>query len=202
MKKAEIILGIIAFIAMVLNLLLVPGGASVTILSLSVLSMVYMYLSFALFNGIRLRNILKRESYRTISSWRIFGSVGAGFSLSTSIMGILFRFMSWPGAAIMLMMGLATTAVVFVVVLIKYLESNADFYRGIGARLLIYGLLALALFTFPRDKWVAIKFRNHPEYVNAVKAAYADPDNLVLRAKEKEETDKMFHNVPENNKGK
>jgi hypothetical protein len=52
MKKAEIILGAIALTALVLNLLFAPSGSIITVLSLSILSVLYMYLSFALFNGI------------------------------------------------------------------------------------------------------------------------------------------------------
>ena len=120
MKKAEIILGAIALTALALNLLLVPGGGVLTVLSLSTLSVLYMYLSFAIFNGIRLRQIFKKDSYKGISKMRIVGAILTGLALSMTTIGLLFKFQSWPGATMNLAIGLLGLAIALIVGSIKY----------------------------------------------------------------------------------
>ncbi|MBK8807421.1 MAG: hypothetical protein IPO21_12565 [Bacteroidales bacterium] len=96
MKKGEIIIAGLSIIALGLNLLFIQGGGILTVLTLLTLSMLYMYFSFALFNNIELRKIFKKDSYKGISSNRIFGAVGAGLALSMTTIGLLFKFQSWP----------------------------------------------------------------------------------------------------------
>src|SRR5690554_4892641 len=98
MKKTEIIIGTLSIIALGLNLLLIPGGGVLTVLTLSTLSTIYFYFSFALFNDIRFRKIFKKDSYENISRWRIIGAIGTGFALSATTAGLMCKFQSWPGA--------------------------------------------------------------------------------------------------------
>jgi hypothetical protein len=180
MKKAEIIIATLSIIALGLNLLLIPGGGVLTVLTLSTLSILYMYLSFALFNDIRLRNIFKKDSYTGVSTKRIVGAVGTGFALSALTVGLVFKFQSWPGADFHLGAGLLGLLIVTVIGLIKYSKNKSDFYPRIFKRVAIFGGLGLILMLTPKTSWVELKYRNHPEYVGALKKAMADPDNKVL----------------------
>jgi len=191
MKKVEIILGTIAIIALLLNLLNIKGGGVLIVLSLSTISILYMYLSFALFNDIRLRNIFKKESYKGISRMRIVGAVLTGLALSITIIGLLFKFQSWPNASFNLGFGLFGLLIGLVVGLIKYKRTKSDYYTRIFKRIAIYGGLGLILMILPRETWLEIRNRNHPEYIEAVKKAWADPENQELWDKVDEERQKM-----------
>lgn len=192
MKKAEIILGAIAIIALTINLLDVPGRGVMTVLALSTVSTLYMYLSFALFNDIRLRKIFKKDSYKGINAMRIVGAILTGFALSMTTIGLLFKFQSWPGASFNLGLGLFGLLIALVVGLIKYLKTKSDYYTKIFKRIAVYGGLGLILMILPRETWLEIKNRNHPEYIEAVKEAWADPKNQELWDKVDDERQKMI----------
>jgi hypothetical protein len=180
MKRAEYLLAILSIIALGLNLFFIPGSGFLTVFSLLMLSMLYCYLSFALFNDIRLRKIFKRNSYIDVSSLRILGAVCAGLTLSTTTIGLMFKFQSLPGAHFLLGAGLFGLLIVTFVGLIKYAKNKSSYYAGIFKRITIVGGLGLILMMTPKSIWIEIKYRNQPEYVDALKKAMADPDNRVL----------------------
>jgi len=191
MKKTEIILIIIAFIALVLNLLLISGGEVATVLSLSALSIIYMYLSFALFNDIRFRDIFKKASYKGISALRIVGAIITGLALAITIVGILFKFQSWAGASINLAIGLTVLGVVAIVGTIKYFKSRSVYYLKILRRIAAYGGLGTVLLLLPENTLIELKYRNYPDYVKAFKNASANPDDPALWSKVKLEHEKI-----------
>lgn len=190
MKKAELILGAITLIALVLNLFLTPYSGVLTVLSLSALSAMYMYFSFALFNGVRLRHIFKKASYKEIPAMRIVGAVLTGFALAATIMGLLFKIQYWPGANVNLAVGVIGLAIVLIVGAIKYSMTKSKYYTGIFKRIAVYGGLGLILLILPRHTWLEFKYRNHPGYVEAFKKAMADPDNQELWDKVDQEQEK------------
>ena len=191
MKKAEIIIVTLSIIALAMNLLLVPGGGVLTVLALSTLSIIYFYLGFALFNDIRLRKIFKKDSYKEISSSRILGAVGAGITLSMTTIGLMFKFQSWPGADLNLGVGLFGLLIVTIIGLTKYFKNKSDYYTRIFKRAAIFGGLGLIIMLTPETTLVEFKYRNHPEYVNALKKAMADPDNSELWDNVETERQKM-----------
>jgi hypothetical protein len=191
MKKAELILGILSLLAVGMNLLLVPGGSVLTVLTLSTFSMMYFYFGFALFNGIRLRQISKKDSYKGISTWRILGAAGAGVAISWLIIGLMFKFQSWPGAHFNLGFGLAALSIVTGIGLVKYAKSKSPYYTRIFKRAAVFGGLGLILLIAPKTSWVEFKYRNHPAYVDALKKAMADPDNEALWENVEAERQKM-----------
>ncbi|GAO27842.1 hypothetical protein [Geofilum rubicundum] len=180
MKKAEIIIATLSIIALGMNLLFIPGSGALTVLTLLILSTIYFYFGFALFNDIRLRQVLKKDSYRDISSLRILGAVGAGLALSSTTNGIMFQFQSWPGADFILGAGLVGLSIVTTIGIIKYSKNKSDYYTRILKRTVILGGLGLILMFMPKTTWIEIKYRNQPEYVEALKNAMADPENKEL----------------------
>lgn len=192
MKKAEIVLGASALIALAFNLLFIPGGNVLTVLLLSSLAVLYMYLSFALFNDISLKAIFKRESYKGKSIKRIVGAVLSGLALAVTIIGILFKVQAWPGASVMVGFGTAALSISLVVGVLRYARSKSGYYTRIFKRIAIYGGLGFILMLLPDDSWLALKYRNHPHYVEAVKNARAHPDKQELWDKVDEERRKMM----------
>lgn len=191
MKKTEIIIGTLSIIALGLNLLLIPGGGVLTVLTLSTLSTIYFYFSFALFNDIRFREIFKKDSYENISRWRIIGAIGTGFALSATTAGLMFKFQSWPGADFNLGAGLVGLLIVTIIGLIKYSRNKSNYYTRIFKRAAIFGGLGLILMLTPKTSWIELKYRNHPEYIDALKKAMADPDNKELWDNVETERQKM-----------
>jgi hypothetical protein len=180
MKKAEFVIATLSIIALGMNLLFIPGSGALTVLTLLILSTLYFYFGFALFNNIRLRQIFKKDSYRDISSLRILGAVGAGLALSSATNGIMFKFQSWPGADFILGAGLVGLFIVTTIGIIKYSKNKSDYYYGILKRTVIIGGIGLILMFMPKTTWIEIKYRNQPEYVEALKNAIAVPDNKEL----------------------
>ena len=183
MKKFEITIAIISFTAFVLNILLVPFLPHTAIpmyIFFSIASLLYCYLGFAIFNGIPIRNIFKKDAYKGTNPKRIVGAICTGYALSMVILGIFFKVMSFPGAGIMLTVGLACLLVVTAVAMVRYVKTHSQFYIGIFVRIAIIGGLGLLLFLLPPHTLINIKYRNYPEYLEALKNSLDDPRNIEL----------------------
>ena len=191
MKKTEITILTISIIAIGLNFFLVPGGSVLTVFSLGFLATIYFYFSFAIFNSIRLRNIFKKESYKGITSKRIIGTVGTGFALGITVIGVLFKLLSWPGASVNLVAGLLGLIIVLIIGSIKYFNTKSTFYLPIFLRTGLFGILGLVLLLTPKSTFIDIKYRNHINYANALKQSIADPTTEELHKKLDEERVKM-----------
>ncbi len=191
MKPTEITLAILAAAAIVLDMLLVPGAGVAMVLLLSALSVLYFWFGFALFNGIRLRDVIKKDSFKGISSLRKVGAIGAGVALAYTLIGILFELRIWPGAGVTQINGLVLLAVVTGIGLFKYTRNKSPYYTRIFKRVAIIGGLAVILLVTPSTTWLAFKYRNHPAYLEALTQALADPRNEELWMKVDEEREKM-----------
>jgi hypothetical protein len=192
MKKGEKILVALSVFALILNLFLIPFGGVLTVMTLSALSILYFYFGIALFNDIRLRKIVKKESYEGISPLRRAGAVGAGMALSVTTTGLMFKFQAWPGANIYLVIGLVGLVAVMVAGAVKYSKNKSVFYTRIVKRAVLYGGLGFMLILMPKYFLLEFKYRNYPDFVQAVKNAAADPGNPALQEKIKEERQKML----------
>lgn len=187
MKKLEKILGILIILALILKLVLIPGANILTVISLSILACIYYPLGFAFFNGIRLREVFKKDSYKGISAMRIIGTIGLGMGLAVICIGILFKLQHWPGGDTNLIAGLATTLIILIIALIKYLKSKSDYYKPIFTRIAIVGGFGLILTIIPDLTITKIQFRNHPVYINAYEDYLENPQNEILRKKKEVE---------------
>ena len=192
MKKAELILVAVALFAIILRLSHIPGGSFLGIISITFLSMFYFYLSIGLLNGISFRGIFKKNSYVGISGLRIFGSIAAGIVFSIFVIGILFKFMYWPGGATMILAGLIPLSVIVIISLIKVLMGKTAFYRGVLLRGLLFGVLGFVMLSVNELWIVKIQYRDYPEYIEAFEKAHADPDNEELW-KEVEAEERKIH---------
>ena len=169
MKKFERIVGIIAIFGIILKILNIPGSSILNSLALTMLSMLYYAFSFALFNGIRLRNIFKKAAYKetNTNAKRIIGAIGLGWALSAIIIGGLFKLQSWPGANVQLMSGLATLGLILLIATIFYFRNNAEYYKRIFKRSAIYGGLGLILYLTPTTFFQRLNEFNLPEKNNS-----------------------------------
>ena len=181
MKKIEFIVGLIAILGIILKIFHIPGNSILTVLVFLTLAMFYYVCSFALFNGIKLRDIFKKVSYKDTNAKRIIGAVGLGWAISLIIIGGLFKLEFLAGADFQLLTGLVTIGLILLIAIIFYFRSKAAYYKRIFKRIAIYGGLGLILYLTPSSVFVDIYYRNNPDYAELFKKVLASPDNLELR---------------------
>lgn len=161
----------------------IPGGSIFALFALSTLACIYSILGFAIFNGIRLRQVFKKESYKGLTPLKIIGAIGVGWALSSTCMGILFKILQWSGAENILMLGLVQTLIVLIIALILFVKNKAPFYKRIFKRIAIIGGFGLILSFVSNLTLVKIEFRNHPRYIEAFKEYQDNPEDDELRKK-------------------
>ncbi|QCK16555.1 hypothetical protein [Mangrovivirga cuniculi] len=91
----------------------------------------------------------------------------------------------------MLKVGLVILAIILIVALIKYFMTKSEFYSRVLKRALIWGALGLTTLLIQPEKWLEIKYSDHPDYVSAVKNLREHPDDPEALEKLKEEQRKL-----------
>jgi hypothetical protein len=192
MKRTELILILLAVIALIMKIFHLPGALILSILGLPTIALFYFYLGFAFFNGIGFRKLFKKTSYKGISTQRIIGGIATGWALNASAMGILFKIQSYPGASILLWVGFIGLGFVSIFSLIKVRKSTDNYYSKILKRVIPFGAICVFLFAIPSKTWLNWNYPNNPEYVQAVLDAEANPDDEEVQDKLKEESKKRY----------
>jgi len=167
MKVAEKIFIVLVLIALLMKFNLVPGHSLLLIISLMGLSSIYFYFGFIFFNGIRLRKIFKKESYIGISGLRITYAVLSGLSFSALTIGILFKFMRWPGSAGNIIVGLGSLICVLILAIIKYSANKEKIYQRMIIRAVPFMIVGISLLFISADKIFEFQFRGHDAYIKA-----------------------------------
>jgi hypothetical protein len=134
MKKLEMILIAGAVVGLLMALFDLPLSSLIVSLFYMVLALIYFYLGFALFNGIRFRNILKPESYKGLGTWRIAVAIGTGIALSDLTVGFMFTILDYPMAMTLLTFGLVLTAIMLLLASVRNAKEKDRFYRNIILR--------------------------------------------------------------------
>ena len=187
MKKLEIIVGVIVIFGISLKIFNIPGGSMLMVLALMTLSIFYFVFGFAFLNGIKLRNIFKKESYKDTNAKKIIGAIGFGWGISLIIIGGNCKLQLWPGSIILLLTGLLFTGIIVLIANFFYFRNNAEYYKRIFKRFLIYGGLGLILHLIPATTVLNLHYGNnpyyteHPDFEEHYKKMLADPYNSELR---------------------
>ena len=105
-NSIELVLLSFVFISALLKIMHIPGSSLFLILSLSLGSLMYLYLSFAILNGIPLFKIHKKGSYLGVSAKQMIFVILIGIMFSSSLIGILFKIMHWLVATILILLPL------------------------------------------------------------------------------------------------
>jgi len=193
MRKMELyIFPIIAIIGILIYFFDWPYGNELIILSLFGLSCLYFYFGFALFNTISFRRIFKKESYSNISALRIIGAIAAGFSISIVLLGVLFKIFRWPFGNQLLIIGVNFLNVVFIIGFVKIIKEQQPFYKRLMTRVVLYAVLGYLFLFLPTYTFLELKYKNHPDYIEAVKKIHKDPENRELQKEAREAYDKMI----------
>lgn len=181
MKKTEIILIFLSLLGIGLSLFLIPGHSTILTFSMLTLAFLYLAFSFLLFNNIRLRHIFKASAYAHINPWRIIGAVVAGIALSSTIAALLFVFEELPENGIMLLSAVLQLSLVTVTALVFLFRAKSRLVYNVLKRALPIGVIPLLLLIAPANTWLYIKYRNCPNYVEALKAAEQHPESDALK---------------------
>jgi hypothetical protein len=113
---------------------------------------IFYYLSFALLNNIRLRDIFKKEAYMNTNVKRIIGAVGMGMGFSAILMGTLFKLQFWTGAEFQLETGLVFTGILTAIALYFYIRNQTAFLKRIFKRVAIIGLIGMITWLIPEAR--------------------------------------------------
>jgi hypothetical protein len=142
--------------------------------------MFYFYLSFAYFNNVGLRRLLKRDSYSGIGAKQLILAVISGIALSILCIGCLFKMQFWPGADINLLVGLVLTALVLIPISIQTARNQMAVFKRALYRLVFFGAVGLFLFLISTDKLVELYYWSNSEYAEVYKAWLKDQGNEEL----------------------
>ncbi|SDI04256.1 hypothetical protein [Winogradskyella thalassocola] len=182
MKQTEMTLGITILLLMILRLFFTyPYAALLISLLTLLLAVLYFVLSFGLLNQIRFRNLFKKESYKDISILRIIGTIGTGFVLSLISISVLFKFQRWPYGNLNLLIGLVSLLPILAIVIFKFFTHKNKFYRILLIRLSIFFAVGVLFYLTKPETLLELKFRDSPDYVEAVKNEMNDPENMELQ---------------------
>ncbi|MFQ3172926.1 MAG: hypothetical protein ACI8W0_000006 [Flavobacterium sp.] len=138
MKKFELIIGTLVIISLLYKLLFSTELNTLFIISLISLSLFYLYFSFLYFNNIPIKKAFKKDSYNGITKWEIYGSIGLGFGLSFTCLGILFSIMRWP-MNLYNEIGILVLIVIGIVGLIKFKTNKTTNLKKSLIRILVIG---------------------------------------------------------------
>lgn len=174
-------MGVLAVLGIILMFLHISGSAVSSVFILSILGLFYFIFSFALFNGIRLRDAFKSESYQDTNLLKIIGAILLGISISLVIFGIQFKLLFWQGANEQLLIGLLPIGLILIVAVIFYFRDKTEFYNRIFKRIAIYGGLGLLLYLTPTSTLVDIYYRDNPDFAELFNKVLEDPENEELR---------------------
>jgi putative Mn2+ efflux pump MntP len=151
MKKLEMILIVGAVVGLLMTLFDLPLNSLIVSLFFLVLALLYIYLGFALFNNVRLRDIFKAESFKGLGPWRIAIAIGTGVALSTLTVAFMFSILGYPMAETILIYGIVLAILMIILALIKNAREKNPFYRNIIVRCLIFLIIAVVFLLLPAD---------------------------------------------------
>ncbi len=191
MKNIEKLFIILVIVSTIYRYVHGIGSILFLILSINTLAILYFCLSFALFNNIKFKNIFKKSSYVNVSKRRIIFSIFSGISLSIALIGVLFKIQDYPGADLLLVLGLFASISITIIALWKNNKVKGNFYFNILKRTAIISLIIITLMKIPLKNLLNWQYPNDPEYVEAVIKAYNNSDNDSLWQNVKIERKKM-----------
>lgn len=184
MRIVEIILYIIFAFALIFKINHYPGGSILAIIPLMLLSIQYFAFGFLIFNGIRFRDLFKKDTFKGVPALKIIGAVAFGLSLSPLIIGILFSIQHYPGAKIQLIVGFASTIICIAIYSVKALSGQSSFIKRNFLRMIMPLSLGFLFLTFSagdievyrqggRNKVEDDIIRNRYDHPNDIEALFA-----------------------------
>lgn len=191
MKKNESAFIYIIVIGLILKLSLISIGHWVFLIGIGLLANSYFFGFSSILNNESYQEFAKNRSQLNLKKpYQILPP----FSIVILIIGMLFKFMAWPGGDMMILAGLLLlVAGIFFV--IKNKEESKSWKKGALQRMIIYAALGTTFYFLPNFFWFEKVYREHPAYIEATKNLYTDPANEDFRLKMEEEKEKMDNGI-------
>lgn len=193
MKLLERICILLFVVGFAMKTMLLRGGNELVMIGLTLLSMVYFYLGFALFNGIGLKSIFKQSSYTGTGTGRILGAIAVGGFLSITTIGLLFKLLILTGAREMLAIGVTGLAIALFAAGFLFIfqrKSMNSFYKKIFVKGGIAIILGVTLYLTPSSALIRFYYRDDPAYAELYVKALENPSD--------EQIQKEFEDAQEN----
>jgi len=183
--KLEKIMGFMFITGLSMKLLHFPLSGQILILSLGTLAIIY-YLSVIPNKIISSELFYNSEEADQISSISRFGFRMSGWGLSFLSIGILFSLQFWEMSRFFLIMGVGSVLFGFIALYKGIRDSLPLVFTRISKRLVTFGVMGLILFSTPRIELFAFFHSDNPDYVEAVRASWANPNDKELHKKVEE----------------
>lgn len=166
--KTEKTLAAIAFLGLILKFAQLPGSGVLLLVSFGGVAMVCFPGAVYFF------------SEKEIKQQNIALSIVGGFFLALVPIGILFKVMYWPGAAVNLLVGLVASHVVLVIVYVQRAKAEIDldrYYRSMLFRTLFWCVLAYLFYFTPTASLIQLQHSDDPELARLKIQHFAHPEN-------------------------
>lgn len=145
MRKVELILAISLALSIIFkNEIPVSIASYMFFPSILLLIMLYLTLGFALFNGVRFREFLKRNKYQNIKGSYLALGILTGILITIFLLSVVFKLMHWSYGIAGIQV---TTAFFFLAIIIALLMKNKGnnniFYTELLPRSCFYASLGM-----------------------------------------------------------
>lgn len=185
MKRLEKILIVLSIISLIMMFNQYQGSTWMLMISLTLLACIYFPLGFLFFSQIGVRQLFK-GALRNAKAVNLLSAFFVGLGVSNLCMGILFRFLHFPGGNEMLIAGLAIAVIMLIVTIIRYYKTrNAEITLSIS-RLAAFSIASLALLFTSSRTLLSIQYRNYPRYVDAYLKYMDNPTPETARERDLE----------------
>lgn len=144
MKITEIISSILFLFGLTLKLLQWPGSSALIVLSLTIASFYYFLFGFAVFNGVKLKNIFKKEIYNDLNAFKIVFAILIGLSLSILVNGIMYKLQEWFIQFDLLLLGLVLSSIILILYIIFFKKK----VKKIDIPILLRGIIIIIIGLF------------------------------------------------------
>jgi hypothetical protein len=110
--------------------------------------------------------------------------------LSISVVAVLFKVMSWPGAAVYLVVSAISLLFISILITLK----QVPFFSILLKRILFFGLFTAILFWIPTSNWIHFRYHNHPKYADVYTKYLENPRDSVAKANWENELENYHNN--------
>ncbi|MEX2411844.1 MAG: hypothetical protein WD607_10850, partial [Candidatus Paceibacterota bacterium] len=187
--KTELIISIISIVAFILFFFDLSGAAILMTLSVLVLSIIYFLGGLFVFNNISLKAAFKEKAIKNIDTYKIIGSIMIGLGTSALLVYILFYLLHWPFTKTEIYISIFLS-IVGLVIFNKKNTSKTLVRKSLTRVIIILAFACMPLFV-SSYQFASLKYRNHPDYLSALKAYIENQDDQELREKLENERLKM-----------
>lgn len=146
-------------------------------ISLTILSIFYMWFGFFIFNRLQIMDLLDRRKRGMLNIFKVAGSILMGLCYSYCLTAIIFSLYFFKGMHFML--GLSTFLLVLGTAAIGiyhwFNPGEFSYLKQYYQRSAVIGLFAVILLATPLETRLKVLYRDHPDFVEAYMAYHNDP---------------------------